>query len=177
MAKVAHDARSNEMRPADALNDLLDMSQEAFDALPPAWLEQIQGMIDAAKRKAKAQDDKLQILLRGRYGARLAAERTPGVEHGTVHITDGGMDVAGDRAKEVVWDQNGLEELRERIEADGADPARFMTTEVKHKIAEKDFNAWDEATRAPFLPYRTVIAKPEKITVSVPTDEKKGKKK
>ena len=179
MAKLAHDARpTNDMRPADALADLPDMSQDAFNLLSPAWLAQMQDMIQAHKARAKALDDRMTALLRGRYSARLAAERTPGVEHGTVHLTEGGMDIAGERTKEVTWDQDGLEELRAKIEASGEDPARFITTEVKHKVSEVDFAKWDDATREPFLKYRTVTAKPEKITVSVPTAEKKkGKSK
>lgn len=71
--------------------------------------------------------------------------------------------------KKVEWDQEGLKQLQDQMIKDGADPAEYITVELK--VKEDAYKNWPSNLKEYFEPHRTVT--PGNVAVKVePIKEK-----
>lgn len=148
-----------------------ELTGEQVAALSLADLRALQIEVDIATAIWKARLENLQAGLDKKYGEAAAALRlADGKDTGTVHIPEGGLDIACELQKKVEWDQSQLEGLWTKIAAAGDDPAVYMQRELK--IKEATFTGWPEGVKAAFSPARTVKPQKPKYIISDPAEKK-----
>ena len=150
------------------LPDLLDLPPQEIAALPADVLAALLQESDAALKQAKTARARLDGALVLKYGAQAAeARRTAGKDTGTVRFADGDITVVADLPKRVVWDQEKLAAMVERIRAAGDDVAEYI--EISFKVAERNYAAWPRAIREGFEPART--ARPGQLAIQLLAEE------
>ncbi len=151
-----------------------EMDLDALSQVEISDLAAIQAEIDTAAALWKARFDALQSALDTKFGEQAGALRlAEGKDTGTVHITEGGLNVACELRKTVEWDQPQLEALSDRIKAANEDPGVYM--QVERKIKEAAYSTWPKAVRDAFDPARTVKPQKPKYVISDPNDKPKGR--
>ena len=137
------------------INKLLDMDPARLAVLPAEELAAMQKEADALLLDAKTIKRLFNELLEQRYSRHTQNIRTlHGKDTGTVRFEDGPVTVTADLPKRVVWNQEQLAAMAERIRAGGEDPAEYV--EIAFKVPERKFTAWPAHIRTAFEGARTV---------------------
>jgi hypothetical protein len=92
------------------------------------------------------------------------ARQLSGKDTGTVDVLVDGVKVKHLVPKRVVWDQEKMWNIWERIEAAGDDPENYMTVKTTHTVKEKQYDSFPDPVRAIFAEAREVRAGKPKIT-------------
>lgn len=124
-------------------DDLVALQQESADSLALARKR--------CAHIAEAIDEKYRDAAQA---ARHAAKKDTGI----VRFTDGDYTIVAETKKSVHWQQNQLAALRDRIAAEGDNPATYIVTETKLTVREAAYKDWPEEVRRAFEPCRTVMA-------------------
>ena len=90
-----------------------------------------------------------------------------GKDTGTVECLVQGVMVKSQTTKAVVWDQEKLAALRERISQHNDDPDAYMKTKTTYSIDEKRYKDFPQAIKEVFAEARTVKASAPKLTFNV----------
>jgi hypothetical protein len=145
---------------APRLIDLDRLALGDIAALPPEMLLALQDEAAAETARVKRLRDRLEAAIAKRYEAAAAAERAAqGKTSGTVRIEDEGVVVVAELPKKVMWDQDRLAAMAERIRAAGDDPTEYL--EITYRVPERRYSAWPEAMREGFAAARSeTIGKP-----------------
>jgi len=150
------------------LEALKHMPVGEIAALPAAELARLQQETTKALRSAKMACDWLDGALNLKYANQADDLRRSAQKNtGTVRFADGEITVKTDLPKRVVWDQNRLAEIVERIRAAGDDPAEII--DISYKVAERKYVAWPEGIRKGFEPARTV--RPGSLKIALVSQE------
>lgn len=122
---------------------------------PGGVLMLLQEELKAQQETLKKRNAVLFAALEERY-AEAARDKLQyqGKESGVVHVNDGDLVVDVEAKKSVVWDQNELAVLWERMIKTGDDPLVYMKRELK--VSETSLKAWPKNIQDAFLPARTV---------------------
>ncbi len=138
------------------INKLLDMDPARLAVLPAEELAAMQKEVDALLLDAKTIKRLFNELLEQRYSRRAQNIRAShGKDTGTVRFEDGPVTVTADLPKRVVWDQEQLAAMAERIRAGGEDPAEYV--DIAFKVPERKFTTWPAHIRTAFEGARTVM--------------------
>jgi hypothetical protein len=139
---------------APRFDDLEGLAVGDIAALPPALLLALQDEAAAETARVKRLRDRLEAAIAKRYEAAAAAERAAqGKTSGTVRIEDEGVVVVAELPKKVMWDQDRLAAMAERIRAAGDDPTEYL--EITYRVPERRYSAWPEAMREGFAAARS----------------------
>lgn len=92
---------------------------------------------------------------------------TTGKDTGTVECLVQGVMVKHQTSKVVVWDQEKLAALRERIAQHSDDPDAYMKTKTTYSIDEKRYKDFSPSIKEVFAEARTVKASAPKLTFDV----------
>jgi hypothetical protein len=139
---------------APRLIDLDRLALGDIAALPPEMLLALQDEAAAETARVKRLRDRLEAAIAKRYEAAAAAERAAqGKTSGTVRIEDEGVVVVAELPKKVMWDQDRLAAMAERIRAAGDDPNEYL--EITYRVPERRYSAWPEAMREGFAAARS----------------------
>jgi len=160
------DNRSNEPKPADILQDLTEITQEQFNALPLATIADMTTLLKARGAQIKA----LSGILTSRSLDRFRAEGLKKLgekRFGSATIKNEDCKVKFEVPKEVDWDQDGLAKLAALMREDGEDPATYMT--VKYSVSEATFACLPEDIEPIFARLRTESAGTPKVVVTKET--------
>lgn len=131
------------------------MSVADLARLPGALLKNIQDELKTQADLLKKRQTVFSAALDSRYGESAKDKlQYQGKESGTVHINDGDMIVDVEAKKSVVWDQNELAMLWQRIAGAEDDPAVYMKRELK--VSETALKGWPQNIQDTFAPARTV---------------------
>lgn len=90
-----------------------------------------------------------------------------GKDTGTVECLVQGVMVKSQTSKVVVWDQEKLAGLRERIAQHNDDPNVYMKTKTTYSIDEKLYKDFPPAIKDVFAEARTVKASAPKLTFNI----------
>ena len=102
------------------------------------------------KEKADCQEKINDIVTASVNQARLLQ----GKDTGTINILVDGVEVRHTLPKKIVWDQEKLSEIFEKIRAVAEDPTDYMS--VKYSVSEKNYKKFIPEIKDHFLPARTV---------------------
>ncbi|HHK74723.1 MAG TPA: hypothetical protein ENJ57_06125 [Rhizobiales bacterium] len=137
------------------IGDLKSMPVADIAALPVEQLAVLQDEIAAHLNDARNLKSRLDAALDRRFGQRAHGVRAShGKNTGTVRFEDGPVTIIADLPKRVVWDQEQLAAMAERIRAGGDDPAEYV--DIAFKVPERKFTAWPAHIRTAFEGARTV---------------------
>lgn len=90
-----------------------------------------------------------------------------GKDTGTVECLVQGVRIKSKTSKVVVWDQEKLAWLRERIAQHNDDPDDYMKTKTTYSIDEKRYKDFPPAIKDVFAEARTVKASAPKLTFDI----------
>jgi hypothetical protein len=153
-------------RPNFTPADLDYMSIEGLAELPPEMLGDLQRKVGSDLAAARRRMSRLNDALDSKYRERAAqVRRDAGKDFGVARFCDGETFIEADLKKSVIWDQDGLRELWNRIDAASEDPKQYMTIKTELTVSERAFASWSPQIQAAFAPYRTV--KPAAVSYKV----------
>lgn len=90
-----------------------------------------------------------------------------GKDTGTVECLVQGVMVKSQTTKQVVWDQEKLAALRERIAQHNDDPDEYMKAKTTYSVDEKKYKDFSPSIKEVFAEARTVKASAPKLTFNV----------
>ena len=90
-----------------------------------------------------------------------------GKDTGTVECLVQGVMVKSQTSKVVVWDQEKMALLHERIAQHSDDPDAYIKTKITYSIDEKRYKDFQQAIKEVFAEARTVKASAPKLTFDI----------
>lgn len=131
--------------PKDQLAQFSDAVQQLHD-----WTVQMRGRINRG--------------LEQRYDEQIRQADCLGEEESArFRINDGDLQIDVIQDKEIVWDQEHLSQIADRMVAAGDRVQDFM--QVHFSVSEKDFARWHPLLRAAFQPARKELVTEPKFTI------------
>lgn len=135
------------------ITDFVDAERHVDEAA--AYLKQLRAKLDAAKLH--------------RFGEQArAALRNSGRDFGTVHIHDDELHVKFELPKKVIWNQDKLKQIAERIAASGDKVESYI--DIKLSVSEVRYINWPPALQQQFAAARTVEEGKSTITLTFDTE-------
>lgn len=120
--------------------------------------------VSAAQTDLKEIDDQITAIITDPIQhVRLAT----GKDTGTVECLVQGVMVKSQTTKQVVWDQEKLAALRERIKLHDDDPDAYMKSKTTYSVDEKKYKDFSPSIKEVFAEARTVKASAPKLTFNV----------
>ena len=149
--------------------DIAAMSVSQLAALPAAQKAEIDKNLDEALDWLKKARTKFDAALDAAYGEQArTALRDSGRDFGTVHIDDGALHIKFELPKKVIWNQQQLAEIAERIVASGEKVEGYL--DVKLSVPESRFTNWPPALQQQFAIARVVEPGKPSFTLSLDSE-------
>jgi len=137
------------------VDELQRMSVAEIARMPVEQLALLQESVQRRLNEAKELKQRFDAALDRRFGVRAQGVRASyGKDTGVVRFEDGPVTITAELPKRVVWDQERLAALRDRIADSGDDPDELI--ETVFKVSERSYMAWPASLRELFMPARTI---------------------
>ncbi len=145
--------------------DIAEMSVNQLSQLSGPQLCQVDTELDKAIAWLKSARSKVDAALEQRFGEQArAALSDSGRDFGTAYIQADGLKVKFELPKKVIWNQQQLAEISERIVASGERVDAYI--DVKLSVSESRFTNWPPALQQQFSAARTVDSGKPSFTLS-----------
>ncbi len=134
-------------------DSLPDLSESQISRLPKDQLAHFSNSLDQLQDWTQQMRGRINRAMEIRYGEQIRLARSQGEEEAaSLHIDDGDLQIDMAAPKEIVWDQEHLSQIADRMVAAGDRVQDFMN--VHFSVDERDYARWHPLLRAAFQPAR-----------------------
>ncbi len=132
---------------------LPDLSENQISRLPKDQLAHFSNAVQQLHDWTQQMRGRINRAMEIRYADQIRHAESLGQEEAArFRIDDGDLQIDVSQPKEIVWDQQHLSEIAERMVVAGDRVEDFM--QVQFSVAEQDYARWHPLLRAAFLPAR-----------------------